>query len=426
MNGTPSSELCASRRPRVLVIDEEVPWPANTGKRLRTLNLLTALATPFAIDLLVHQNGATDDAFAELARRDITVRVAPSRLAAKGGVLFPLRILASLTAGLPYSVYSHHTVPYARALAAHLAGVPYDLVHCEWTPYMQYLADCQLPVVVAAHNVEWMIWMRMAQSDPRWLHRQLFRMQAALMRRFESNVFRRVQHVTAVSSNDAALIREHGAPSVTVVANGVDTDYYRPPPAEPESDALVFTGSMDWRPNQDAIRWFIDAVHPRLRLRTAYRLFVVGRSPPKWLRDRASLPPEVTVTGSVDDVRPFIAQSSGYVVPLLAGGGSRLKILEAFAMGRAVVSTTVGAEGLDVTPEEHLLLADTPDEFVEAILRVLSDRTLRGRLGAAGRALVEDRYGWERIAQVQGDVWRRAILDSHGITPASAATTAGT
>jgi glycosyltransferase involved in cell wall biosynthesis len=400
-------------RSRILVLDEEIPWPANTGKRLRTLNLLTILARDFALDLLVHENGASTAAIEEMRRRGIAVRISPSRIPDKSGLLLPARIAASLAARLPYSVYSHYRAGYRRTLRGLIRSERYDLVHCEWTPYAIYARRLASPVCIAAHNVEWHIWDRMASTASNPLQRAVYRLQAALMRRFEREVFTAFKHATVVSDGDGEAIRAFGCRDVVVVPNGVDGDAYQPPSAgaaEPRS--LVFSGSMDWRANQDAIRWFIDAVHPRLRERGAYKLYVVGRTPPPWLTDPTRVPPELVVTGTVDDVRPWIARGSVYVVPLRVGGGSRLKILEALAMGQAVVSTTVGAEGLDLEAGRHFVAADTPEDFAEAVSGLLDDPVRRRALGAAGRALIDARYRWEQIAPLQGALWRRAIEGS--------------
>jgi glycosyltransferase involved in cell wall biosynthesis len=400
---------------RILVIDEEIPWPANTGKRLRTLNLLTCVAHEFQIDLLVHGGAATAEAVEEMRRRGITVHAAPSRIPSKTSVLTPFRIAASIAARLPYSVYSHQQAAFRRELRRLLRADQFDLVHCEWTPYAVYTAELRMPVCVAAHNIEFAIWRRLASADTRMLYRGLFALQAALMERFERQVFARSQFATAVSEDDATSIRSMGAREVVVVPNGVDAGAFAPMDVTPQVPrSLVFTGSMDWRPNQDAIRWFIDAVHPLLLEQGDYQLHVVGRSPPSWMHDRAVVPPQVVVTGTVADVRPFIANASVYVVPLRAGGGSRLKILEALAMGRAVVSTTVGAEGLDVEAGKEILLEDTPAGFAAAIARLWDDPSRRVMLGRSGRALIETQYRWEQIAPLQGALWRRAISEAAG------------
>jgi glycosyltransferase involved in cell wall biosynthesis len=395
---------------RVLVVDEELPWPANTGKRLRTLNLLASLSKSFRIDLLVHSNGATPEARAALEARGVTVHVAPSRIPGRSGAGFPLRLAASLVRGLPYSVYSHHQPAYAAALEDLLRRTPYDLLHFEWTPYAVYATPAGLPTCVAAHNVEWEIWSRTAATERRLLHRQLFEAQTRLMRRFEAGVFARIGHATAVSTADAARISEMGCRHVTVVPNGVDATLFQPQASASQAPrSLVFSGSMDWRANQDAIHWFIEAVHPLLMAQGDYELQVVGRAPPPWLQDRARVPRQVVVTGAVDQVQPFIAAAAVYVVPLRVGGGSRLKILEALAMGKAVVSTTVGAEGLDVGPGVDIMIADGAAEFAATIEALWADGPTRQRLGEAGRALIERQYRWEQIAPLQATAWHQAI-----------------
>lgn len=394
----------------VLAIDEELPWPANTGKRLRTLNLLTALSSVFRIDMLVHENGATAEARAELENRGITVQVAPSRIPGRTGPGFPMRVASSLLRGLPYSVYSHYHAGYAAALTRMLQATRYDLLHCEWTPYAIYASNRAVPTCIAAHNVEWEIWSRTAATERRPLHRWLFTAQTHLMRRFEQDVFSRFGHATAVSTADAARISEMGCRHVTVVPNGVDASLFRPPSDDDTPPrSLVFSGSMDWRANQDAIRWFIDDVHPLLVAQGDYRFHVVGRAPPAWLQDPSRVPPQIIVTGAVDAVQPFIAGASVYVVPLRVGGGSRLKILEALSMGRAVVSTTVGAEGLDLTPGSEIVIADSAPDFAAAVATLCGDAPARQRLGRAGRALIERRYRWEQIAPLQAAAWQAAI-----------------
>lgn len=397
--------------PRVLVVDEELPWPANTGKRLRTLNLLTALTRDFQIDLLVHSNGATPEARAALESRGLRVHVAASRIPDRSGLSFPLRLAGSLVRRLPYSVYSHHQPEFARQLAQLVAQTRFDLLHCEWTPYAMYASGVDLPVCIAAHNVEWEIWSRTAATERRPAHHLLFSAQTTLMRRFEQRVFSRFGHATAVSAGDAARIAEMGCRHVTVVPNGVDATAYVPPATdEAPPRSLVFSGSMDWRANQDAIQWFIDEVHPLLAAQGDYQLHVVGRAPPAWLQDPARVPRQIVVTGAVDRVQPYIARAAVYVVPLRVGGGSRLKILEALSMGRAIVSTTVGAEGLDVTPGTDIVIADTAADFAAAIDVLWRDADARARLGAAGRALIERQYRWEQIAPLQADAWRAAMV----------------
>ena len=184
-----------------------------------------------------------------------------------------------------------------------------------------------------------------------------------------------------------------------VIPNGVDLEFFSPLAQPAPRQHLVFTGSMDWRPNQDAARYFAHEILPLLRqVRPELECTFVGRSPPPDIQSLAAVP-GFKLTGTVEDVRPYVERAAVYVVPLRIGGGSRLKILEALAMGRPVVSTTVGAEGLDVVNERHLLLADDPASFAKAVLRALDDRELCERLVAQGRRLVEQHYGWDALAE---------------------------
>jgi glycosyltransferase involved in cell wall biosynthesis len=220
------------------------------------------------------------------------------------------------------------------------------------------------------------------------------------MRRYEARACARAALTLAVSEVDRALLAAL-APSARIAAipTGVDTSYFRPEGwAESPAD-LVFTGSMDWYPNEDGILHFAKAILPAvLREVPEASLTVVGRKPSARLRaGLAGLP--VHVTGRVEDVRPYVSKASVYVVPLRAGGGTRLKIFEALAMGKAVVSTTVGAEGLPLVPGEHFLGADDPDLFARAVVSLVRDPARRRALGAAGRRLVEQRYSWPQVAR---------------------------
>jgi len=200
----------------------------------------------------------------------------------------------------------------------------------------------------------------------------------------------------------------------------VDTDYFTPMPGSERPAHLVFSGSMDWHPNEDAVLYFLDAVLPSIRAQIPETTFtVVGRNPSARLRDAAGRVGGVTVTGTVTDVRPSIAEGSVYVVPLRAGGGTRLKIFEALAMARPVVSTTVGAEGLGIGPGRHYTCADEPGAFANAVVALLHDPHRRAELGAAGRHLVETCYSWPTIGRVFEQRCEEVVAE-HGYSHRSA------
>jgi glycosyltransferase involved in cell wall biosynthesis len=219
------------------------------------------------------------------------------------------------------------------------------------------------------------------------------------MRRAEARVVREADAAVAVSDTDRELFAEQSEPEhVTVIPTGVDAEYFAPHGVPEIPNRLVFSGSMDWYPNEDAIVYFAEHVWPILRAaRPSVSLTVVGRHPSARLAALAKTA-GITLTGTVDDVRPFVDEAAVYVVPLRVGGGTRLKILEALAMGKPVVSTTVGAEGLTLVPGRHYLVADGAEAFARTVLDLLDAPAVRASLGQAGRRLVEERHSWDRVA----------------------------
>jgi len=384
---------------KILILDEEFPFPLNTGKRIRTFNLVTRLAQRHELRYLAYGQ-ADSDGFRALADKNIQPVAVPPQVPAKQGPLFYLRLLANLFSQLPYIVSSHYSKPFAREFERCLSDEPPDLVLCEWSPYAVYLQSTSgIKLVIVAHNIEARIWKRYYETESSGLKRWYIGRQATKVERFEREAFKTVDGATGVSSDEAAAIKSFnpGLP-VQVVENGVDLEYFKPDAAAPRDDHLVFTGAMDWRPNQDAVVYFVNRVFPLLRAEfPALQVTLVGREPPRHVLDLGRTD-GVTVTGTVDDVRPYIAQAAVYIVPLRVGGGSRLKILEALAMKKAVVSTSVGAEGLELDGGRHLELADTTEQFAQTVSKLLRDPERRRQLGEDGRKLVEERYGWDAIA----------------------------
>jgi glycosyltransferase involved in cell wall biosynthesis len=258
-----------------------------------------------------------------------------------------------------------------------------------------------------AHNVEAEIWRRHAETKTRAVPRLLYSVQHKRMRRYEADALKRFDGVLAVSDADretfARLYPGQVRGPVHVVPTGVDTEYFAPAP-DPASRELVFTGSMDWLPNEDAMLYFCREILPLVRkAEPEVRLTIVGRAPTPAVTRLAAEDSRVAVTGRVDDVRPYIRRAAVYVVPLRIGGGTRLKIFEAMAMGKAVVSTTIGAEGLDVEDGTHVRLADDPERFAAAVIDLIRHQPRREALGTAARALVAGRYDWGAVA---GDMER--------------------
>jgi glycosyltransferase involved in cell wall biosynthesis len=393
---------------KVLIIDEEVPWPLDTGKRLRSYNLLQRLQRDHSITYLCY--GAPAAVLPDCP--NVTIITLPSPVLEQKGILFYWSLLTNLLSPRPYIVDRHYSGALADKASSLVATGDFDLLHCEWTPYTENILSLfgKIPTVLSAHNVEAQIWERYYQTEVNPAKKAYIYLQWQKLLRYEAAAAQRYTAVSTVSEPDSNIfIKQYGCRQVQVVPNGVDEQYFSPVSTELQSGSMVFTGSMDWRPNQDGVRYFIEEVFPLILQKTPSATFtIVGRKPPLWLVELAERTNGVTVTGTVDDVRPYIARSALYVVPLRVGGGSRLKILEAFAMNKIVLSTSVGAEGLDVEENVHILLRDTAEAMADTACQILADQERFARLGDAGRDLILQHYTWDAIARVMDNLWGRA------------------
>jgi glycosyltransferase involved in cell wall biosynthesis len=330
--------------------------------------------------------------------------IVPRRDPDKGSAAFYLGAAARVLDPLPYAAGKYRSSPYRARVEAALATGRFDLVVCDFlVPAVNMPRRLPCPAVLFTHNVEAEIWRRHyeRQTDP--VRRFLFRQQWQRMLRFEAATLRRFDLVLAVSDADRDTLQRLYPADLTApvftVATGVDTTYFAPRPAPAEAPPqLVFTGSMDWIPNEDAMTFFCQDVLPLIRAqRPDVQLSIVGRAPTPAVQRLADIP-GVRVTGRVDDVRDYVGDAAVYIVPIRIGGGTRLKIYEAMGMAKAVVSTTIGAEGLPVTDGSDLLLADTADTFASAVLQLLGDPARRVQLERAARDLVVTRYDWSAVA----------------------------
>jgi glycosyltransferase involved in cell wall biosynthesis len=281
------------------------------------------------------------------------------------------------------------------------------------------------------HNCEYVLQQRAFETDSRrlgspiaqgrrWVGAAYSYVQWQRLRGYERRACLTADRIVAVSKSDAEALRrlDPGLDPI-VVPNGVDMEFYNE--AIPSLDAgqgpgesdLVFTGKMDFRPNVDAVLWFAQEVLPLIRQDASeVRFWVVGMNPHARLASLAD-DPAVELTGWVEDVRPYIAEAAVYVIPLRIGGGTRLKVLEAMAMGKAIVSTTLGCEGFDLVPDQELVVADAPAEFAAAVLALLRDPERRGRLGRAARRFAGSRYDWRMIVPKLERVYETVNIVRH-------------
>ena len=274
----------------------------------------------------------------------------------KSGISFYLKLFVNIFSPDPYIVTSHYSKEFEDKLSEELTKQNYDVIICEWTPYAQYVKNLKnVKSIIVAHNIESDIWKRYYENESNPLKKFYVGLQYKKVLEFEKQCFKWVNGATAVSSIDASFIEKLNLPyKPAVIENGVDTDFFKPSDSPMVQNRLVFTGSMDWRPNQDAAEYFAHDILPLLKKSVPdIEAYFVGRNPPPHIEQLNNIDGMV-ITGMVDDVRTYIAEAPLYIVPLRIGGGSRLKILEAMSMQKPIVSTSIGAEGLDVNDNENM------------------------------------------------------------------------
>ena len=411
---------------RVLWLNAGLLLPLDKGGKLRTWHLLRHLAQHHQITYLSFADPDTTAAHSAGMREVCEqLEVVPRRDARKGGLAFYAGAALSIVDPLPYAAGKYRSPRYAEAVRRLIATTAFDLIVCDFlVPAVNMPHDLPCPAVIFTHNVESEIWRRHYEQQTHPARRLLFRQQWRRMLRFEAATLRRFDLVLAVSDADRDTFqrlysRDLRSPIFTV-ATGVDTSFFTPRPHAAERRHLVFTGSMDWIPNEDAMTHFCRDVLPLVRREEPdVTLSIVGRNPTPAVQRLAEIA-GVEVTGRVEDVRGHIARGAVYVVPIRIGGGTRLKIFEAMAMGKAVVSTGVGAEGLPVTDGRDVVIADTPQAFATAIVSLLRDPERRAQLERAARSLVVTHYDWAAVA---GQLEEALVRAASGPTlPASAHT----
>lgn len=405
---------------KLLLLTPQLPYPPHQGTTLRNFNLLKQLAARHTIDLLsLGDPSALEDSPLREYCGEIELAAPPVRSPVK-------RAVETFVEPLPDMARRLYSEALTEKLAARLRTRAYDVVQIEGIemahPWQaaRAMAPAARPVVVFDdHNAEWTLQKTAYETDrriPRRLHGALYSwMQWHKLEQFERAVCLAADAVVAVSQEDAAALAAVD-PRIqpTLIPNGVDVDYYVPSEevcAKPLAElSVVFTGKMDYRPNVDAALWFASEVLPRLRgiIPLAHVTFVGQKPAPDLLALRGR--PGIEVTGFVPDTRPYIADAAVFAVPLRMGSGTRLKVLEAMAMGKAIVSTSFGVAGLECENGREVVIADRPDEFAAAIAALIRDRGRARELGAHARALAVQKYDWRQLVPRFEGLYRRPVL----------------
>ncbi len=395
----------------ILFITTFIPYPPHGGAYQRSYNIIRHLAKKHNIYLIGFIKKADDYENAKRLEEICKIKVFPFRLTEDWSKIGLIKgLFSNLISPLPYVTQKSFKSNICNTIKRLTQEVRIDIFHCdmiELAEYINIIPKVPLTILVN-HNVESTLMLRHAEVEKNPIKKWFFLHQYKKLLRYEKKMCPLFNYCVAVSELDKQQLQSIAPQAAfTVIPNGVDVDYFRPQNSElrtPNSE-LIFAGRTDYLPNIDGLNFFLHEIFPLIKkeIKDA-RLTIIGKTR---TNNDIGLPltNDVTHLGFVEDIRPYIGKAAVYVVPLRIGGGTRLKILDAMAMGKAIVSTSIGAEGIDVTHGKNILIADTPEDFSRQVIRVLNDDTLRQSLGKEGRRLVEEKYSWDIIGKKMDEIY---------------------
>ena len=384
---------------KILFLSPTVPFPLTDGGRIRVFNLLKQIAAKNSVTLLALETQTTDaEGVSQLQQLGIQVHLvpnAPTLPSVSLGTLFKAFLRRQ-----PITVARYDLPAYRQKFKELIATGTFDLVHYEMFHTAQFYTEARLPGALSQQNVDSAIWRRLCRETVNPFYKFAYWTQQLAFQRYERVLSPKFDAVTCTSDIDATVFQKHCVrDAIEIIPNGVDITHYQPDFSTEAPAHLIYIGSMDWYPNEDAVGFFADEVLPRIQECVPdVKFSIVGGNPSARVEKLAERK-GIVVTGRVPEIKPYFAEATVFVVPLRIGSGTRLKILEALAMGKAIVSTSVGAEGLDLKDGEEIFIADESTVFADAVTRLLTDASLRREIGEKGRARVERDYDWRSIGE---------------------------
>lgn len=387
---------------RILFVATQLPYPPDTGGRIRTLSLLKHLTRNHDLTFVCAVDPNTPAQDLDEMRR-VCPKFYPVRQTQvnRSSWRYFTKLAANMGSLQPFGVAKDYSPELASLVKRLSASGESDVLVCDFLHATINLKGVNgIPVVLFQHNVEAEIFRRYYLQQTKLPGRLFWFYQWKKMQRYERRISRDMDCCIAVSETDRETFRrDYQLTNVARIDTGVDVDYFSGASAQRIPHRLVFTGSMDWLPNEDAMVWFVREILPTVtRALPDTSLAIVGRRPTPKVQQLARNH-QVIITGRVDDVRLYLAEGSVFIVPIRIGGGTRIKIFEAMASNIPVVSTTVGAEGLELEDGRHLLLSDDPKSFAQSVIRLLQDRNYAQQLAGSARSLVAEKYDWSIVSK---------------------------
>ncbi|MDA8156888.1 MAG: glycosyltransferase [Actinomycetota bacterium] len=386
----------------ILLISQDFPYPPVSGDRIRNYNLIKVLSRRHRIHLISFEGHCQqEEHVAEMKKFCASVKTVPLEKCNRFQRI--LRFARTVLSGQPqHNCFWVFQKAMADAITQAIKGNQFDIIqieHSHMAPYVRNIpAGGKLKKVLTLHNIGFVQYRRIFQFEKKLRMKARFLHSWLTSRRWEPAYSMNFDKCVTMSEIDKRILHSaNPGLDIDVVPNGVDLGFYKMVPAKPGRNSILFVGILDYAPNADAVLYFSKEIFPRIAAQNpGMDFYVIGRNPTQQIRQLAGNP-GIKVVCHAADLRPYYERCFAAVVPLRSGGGTRLKILEAMAMGMPVVTTSVGCEGIDVTDGENILIADSPGEFASNVIKIFSDRNRQVMIGAAARRLVEARYSWEKI-----------------------------
>lgn len=406
---------------KILFLTPYVPYPLNNGGLIRVHHLLLNLGKRHDVTAICMEPDNEEQAkgIEVFKEQGIPIKTVPVAANQKQE-LKRIYQLSSLVSSKPYQYKQYHSKAMQDVISKHLQEGDYDLLMVEFSQMGYYELETDIPSYVDQHNVEYEIMLRTYETEKSPLRKLLAYSEWKKYNTQEIENCEKFTGCLTTSQRDADILQQR-SPGMEchVIPNGVDSEFFHPDYAKASDSAnhtdidpnmVLFTGTISYYPNTEGILWFYKNIWPLIKAKNPDATFcIAGKSPPPEVQAIADSDPAVTATGMVDDMRDYYAKAAVVVVPLRVGGGTRLKILEGMSMAKAIVSTSVGAEGIEHTDGENILLKDTPEDFSDAVVTVMQDAVLRQKLESGGRTLVEAKYDWRAVSEKLSAVFEVAV-----------------
>jgi polysaccharide biosynthesis protein PslH len=403
-----------ARRLKILFLANRIPFPIRDGQTRRTYHILKGLAETHDVHLLsLHEipEETRPETIEHLRTFCKTVDMvpAPSKRPSVGMIV---RLLRSLVSRDPYTIWRHYSREYAKRVRAAAEATRFDVVHCDILPIAYAIRGIEARFCTFTdHDVSYLKARRMAEQQRNPGLRLFLRYEALKLKRLERWVFRHIDLGVVVSDMDREML-EPLAPAcpLAVVENGVDVEQFTPDPSAVEPGTLLWLGGFNYYSNYEAVRYFLEDVYPSIkRSGETVKLYLVGSHVPERLKKLVGDDPSIVLTGYVDDPVPYLQRAAVFLAPILSGSGTKLKVLEAMAAGKPIVSTSIGVEGIAGRDGEHYVVADTAEDFSTRVVDLLRDPRRRERLAANARKLAEETYDWRIICDKTSKLYESGL-----------------